>query len=343
MKPKVLAAKDLDAFVENLVKSQTVMGPTRTKKGICYKPIKDGKDLVLEWGNSLIGPKEFLFPQNEILVRFEGYVDSAVPVGEAEKVGPIVVFAARPCDARAIAILDKLFINEDYVDDYYRARREATTLICFSCNQPRPTCFCTSVGGGPFDATACDVAMARISEDYLVEALTEKGEKLVKDLPDADPSLLEKKEKLKKSAEESITTKLDLEGIPEKLKGMFEDPIWEEITDKCIGCGVCTYLCPTCHCFDIQDEAVDDNGKRIRNWDSCMFPIFTYHGSGHQPRDKRHQRMRQRIMHKFNYYVENFGVIACVGCGRCITECPTNEDLRDNLRKLKELEPAKVE
>lgn len=185
--------------------------------------------------------------------------------------------------------------------------------------------------------------MVKVGENYVLEAVTEKGERLMQGLNDADHSLLRDKEMLKKKAEESITSRLALEGVTEKLKGMFEDPIWEEITEKCIGCGVCTYLCPTCHCFDIQDEAADNRGERVRNWDSCMFPIFTYHGSGHQPREKKHQRMRQRIMHKFNYYVENFGVIACVGCGRCITECPTNEDLRDNLKKLKEVEPTRVD
>jgi sulfhydrogenase subunit beta (sulfur reductase) len=184
--------------------------------------------------------------------------------------------------------------------------------------------------------------MTLLGDDLLLEPLSGKGEKLVEDLGDAPSSMLEEKEKERKKAEESMTAKIDIEGLPDKLKGMFDHEVWEIITEKCIGCGVCTYLCPTCHCFDIQDEATDRGGRRVRNWDSCMFPIFTFHGSGHQPRTKKHQRMRQRIMHKFNYYVENFGVIACVGCGRCITECPTNEDLRDNLKKLMDLEPAPV-
>ncbi|KPJ48616.1 hypothetical protein AMJ40_07200 [candidate division TA06 bacterium DG_26] len=343
MKPKVLPTKELGAFVKELVKSGLVIGPTEVKGVTRYIPVTSGDELALEYTVCMSGPKGFLFPQNETLVQFEGYVNSAVPSGDMKEAKPQVLFGVRPCDARSLVILDKLFINEDYVDDYYKAKRDATSIICFSCNEPRPTCFCTAVGGGPFDTVGCDVSMSKVEDNYLLEAVTEKGEKLIEGLKDADPSLLQIKEKLKKQAAESIESKVDVEGLPQKLKGMFEDPIWQEMTDKCMGCGVCTYLCPTCHCFDIQDEAVDDKGERIRNWDSCMFPIFTYHGSGHQPRDKRHQRMRQRIMHKFNYYVENFGVIACVGCGRCITECPTNEDLRDNLRKLKDLEPSKVE
>ena len=128
--------------------------------------------------------------------------------------------------------------------------------------------------------------------------------------------MLDKKKKIEKQAHEQMPEPIDVEGIPAKLRGMFEHSIWEEIAERCLGCGVCTYLCPTCHCFDIQDETIGNKGRRIKNWDSCMFPIFTLHGSGHQPRELRFQRMRQRIMHKFNYYEENFGVIACSGCGR---------------------------
>lgn len=343
MNPKYLSENALDGFIKNLVKSHVVVGPTRTKGGTKYTQVDDASDLELEYANCLRGPKEFFFPQNETLVEFEGYIDKALPVGGMEKPKTMVLFAVRPCDARSLVILDKLFINEDYVDDYYKARRDTASIICLSCSKPKSTCFCRSVGGDPFDTTGCDVSMTRIEGGYLLEPLTEKGSAITSDLSDADSSALERKEKVKKQAEESLEQKLDIEELPEKLSGMFDDPIWEELTDKCMGCGVCTYLCPTCHCFDIQDEALNDKGIRVRNWDSCMFPIFTYHGSGHQPRDRRYQRMRQRIMHKFNYYVENFGVVACVGCGRCITECPANEDLRDNLNRLKNSKRASVE
>jgi ferredoxin len=343
MNPKFLQKTALDEYIKKLVKTHTVVGPTRTRGGTLYGQVKGADELALEQTNCLKGPKEYFFPQSEVLVEFEGYIDRAVPVGEPERPRPLVLFAARPCDVRSLEILDRLFINEDYVDDYYKARRQAATIFCLSCNLPKPSCFCTSVGGDPFGTAGCDVSMTACEEGFLLEPLTEKGESLVKDLEDAEPSVLKDKERLKEEAEKMLGPQLDIQGLPEKLGTMFDDPVWVEITDKCMGCGVCTYLCPTCHCFDIQDEAVDDRGKRVRNWDSCMFPIFTYHGSGHQPRDRRHQRMRQRIMHKFNYYVDNFDVIACVGCGRCVTECPTNEDLRDNLKRLKELESTTVE
>ena len=109
---------------------------------------------------------------------------------------------------------------------------------------------------------------------------------------------------------------------------MYDDPFWDELHLKCLGCGACTYLCPTCHCFDIVDEGNAVRGKRVRNWDTCQFALFTHHTSGHNPRQSGKERMRQRVMHKFNYFVENQGEIACVGCGRCVRNCPVNLDIR---------------
>jgi len=118
------------------------------------------------------------------------------------------------------------------------------------------------------------------------------------------------------------------EGLKENLDEMYDDPFWDELHLRCLGCGVCTYLCPTCHCFDIVDEGNGAAGQRLRNWDTCQFALFTHHTSGHNPRPTGRERMRQRVMHKFNYFVSNFGDIACVGCGRCVRECPVNLDIR---------------
>jgi formate hydrogenlyase subunit 6/NADH:ubiquinone oxidoreductase subunit I len=112
----------------------------------------------------------------------------------------------------------------------------------------------------------------------------------------------------------------------------FEDPIWNRLTESCIGCGACTYLCPTCHCFDIADEQHHYQGRRIRTWDSCQYPQFTRHASGHNPRPARKHRLRQRFMHKFSYTVEKSGDIYCVGCGRCVVHCPVNLDIREVIR-----------
>ena len=125
-------------------------------------------------------------------------------------------------------------------------------------------------------------------------------------------------------------------GVSEKLEDSFDSPFWDKIHQTCLACGICTFLCPTCHCFAFDDSRVDSKGERIRLWDCCQYPAFTLEASGHNPRISSRERMRQRIMHKFSYYVKNFGEVACVGCGRCVENCPINLDLREIVTIIKE-------
>ena len=136
------------------------------------------------------------------------------------------------------------------------------------------------------------------------------------------------KEALATQAAEEIRSRIPAREIKPILDARFEDRFWNTLHQKCLACGTCTCLCPTCHCFDISDEVKGDKGVRIRNWDSCMFPLFTKETSGHNPRPSQKERWRQRVMHKFRYYVDNFGAIACVGCGRCVMAYPVNLDIR---------------
>ena len=129
--------------------------------------------------------------------------------------------------------------------------------------------------------------------------------------------------------EQSLAHRKGLDKVKDWLEDHFEDPLWEEKAFRCIGCGTCTFLCPTCHCFDIQDESVFDGGSRLKNWDGCQFSLFTLHTSGHNPRDTQPKRYRQRILHKYAIYPEKFGKVLCTGCGRCVAHCPVNLSLYD--------------
>jgi ferredoxin len=237
-------------------------------------------------------------------------------------------------------MLDHVFADE-YADPYM-TKRENTVLVGLTCLDPGATCFCTSVGGGPSATEGTDILLTDLGDAYFVEIVSEKGKKLV-DSVDVLAPAAEKDEKKKKELEEKARTAIKrvmhTEGIQEKLDTLFESPLWRKIALKCLGCAACTYVCPTCHCFDMQDEIAGNKGARIRVWDSCMYPEYTVHASGHNPRPERMNRVRNRVYHKFNYFPHNCDVIACVGCGRCIAVCPVNIDIIDVINSAWEVHP----
>ena len=180
-------------------------------------------------------------------------------------------------------------------------------------------------------AEGSDVLMIDMGESYLVEFVTAKGEKILEkmgDLEVAGEAWDEKKKELYDASEGKIKSHIPAKEIKPWLDENFEHPFWDSIHKNCLACGTCTYVCPTCHCFDITDEVKGDGGRRIRSWDTCMSWLFTVETSGHNPRSSQKERWRQRLMHKFRYFVDNYGVIACVGCGRCVRSCPVNIDIR---------------
>jgi ferredoxin len=278
------------------------------------------------------------FPRSETLFVFEGGEIKPGSLPDEQR----VVFGLRPCDARAAVMLDNVFIDSDLPDPYYAARRDNTVLIGLACDEPPSTCFCTAVGGGPFEVEGLDLLFTDLGERYLVEPVTERGEALVAEHPlfhEATPQDREEKAALAARAGGAVAGP-DVDGLKRRLDGMYDDPFWDEVHQKCLGCGICSYLCPTCHCFDIADEGGSSNGRRVRNWDSCQFSLFTYHASGHNPRPSGRERMRQRIMHKFRYFVDNFDETACVGCGRCVRACPVNLDIRAVIADIQLVEEA---
>jgi Pyruvate/2-oxoacid:ferredoxin oxidoreductase delta subunit len=169
-----------------------------------------------------------------------------------------------------------------------------------------------------------------------VELLTEKGMAFQKNkfFEEANEKEIGLAKGVEGKATEKVKASIPVDGIEKKLDQMAESPYWERVQEKCLGCRVCTYLCPTCHCFDIVDEAVTNKGRRVRNWDSCLSSLYSQETSGHNPRPTNRERTRQRLMHKFNYFPKNFDRIACVGCGRCILYCPAHFDIRQTIKEI---------
>ena len=291
----------------------------------------DGREVALEGPNSVKPPKDVLFPSVEKMYEYKmglkGEINELTPADEKT-----VLFGIRPCDAKSIDAMDKVFLTKGYVDSYYAKRRDNVTIVAIGCAEPSRTCFCDSMGLNPNDAPNADVMINFSSEDdakYVLRAYTEKGKEL-----------LSKIESLANSGDEKIKddTKCSLQivkadDLDKKLAKMFEHPIWDKVTKGCIGCGTCTYVCPTCYCFDIDSENYGAEGCKYRCWDSCMFSDYTRMAGGANPRPSKKERLRNRYMHKLSYFNERYGQTLCVGCGRCVEKCPSHLDISEFIEK----------
>ena len=328
----VIDSASLPKLAQDLAgQGKKVVLPVREGPELFYREGADPErlDLTTIPKNSI---KEFLFPRCETILKYQ-YDGSDV---ELEDVDPPadeqVLFCVRPCDAASLPVVEPLW-NWDFKDKFFNERRERTLVITYACRQaPDEACFCTSVGQSPAGEEGADVLLCPLDDNRVaVKVVSERGAGI--------RSLLEKykageadDDALAGFAEEgkkSLAHRKPLDKAQAWLEGHFEDPLWEEKTFQCIGCGTCTFLCPTCHCFDIQDESVFDGGCRLKNWDACQFSLFTLHTSGHNPRHNQPQRYRQRILHKYAIYPKKFGKILCTGCGRCVAHCPVNLSLYD--------------
>ena len=326
-------------FFRLLGQNRRVFAPVKDRMGTTFSEVADPSLVCLDGLNTNLSPKEVVFPQWETLYTFEEDQVNEVKLAARET----VLFGARPCDARALELLDRVFTWEGIEDPYYLRRREKTCVVALACNTLGEACFCSSVGGSPVGEVGADVLAFDLGEQLYLRVLTERGEALLKEASTITKKATKEDKQAVQQAAAEAEKQLQPIPIPEDLavlRESFDAEIWEDLGQKCLGCGTCAYVCPTCHCFDITDETKKSAGRRVRSWDSCAFSLFSLHGSGHNPRITQAARYRQRVLHKFLYCPENFGEAFCVGCGRCITNCPAGLDLRAVLERLASL--AKV-
>ncbi len=307
-------------------------GPDGARTFHNFKALAPGELPDLDLGNTRLSAKSLVFPQSEAMFTYtldedrdDHHILKEVPADGMSR----VAFGIRPCDAKALAMVRMNFDTPEYKDPYWLRLYEATTFVGLACDAPCPTCFCTSTECGPYHEEGLDLLLCAEGEGLLAKAITEKGERLLADAgweEAADQDLGARKA----AAEGCITSRIGTDQLAEgDLLDLHGADFWEDVAFACINCGTCTYLCPTCWCFDIQDEVFKQEGQRLRQWDSCMFPIFTVHTTGHNPRETKTQRVRQRFMHKLKYFVDKYEKgIMCVGCGRCVRHCPVNIDIR---------------
>ncbi len=334
---KKIALSELSLLLDAIAAKTALYLPVKNDAGADYKRYESGDAIALE-GNTNRSAKDFFFPQVEEMAAYkvEGKSISFVDIREENE--DFIIFGARACDVRSFDILDRVFLA-DPVDTFYQNRRNHVTIFSLACNQPEETCFCSQFG---IDAAepAGDVTMWIVKDSLLLRANTEKGSAALAAgeslLQEADEDAAEEE----KAAIRSVLAALPLQNLPtdtfrEKgLMELFNDPSWKELSSACLGCGTCTFVCPTCQCFDIRDFDTGHGVLRYRCWDSCMYSDFTQMAAA-QPRLTQLERFRQRFMHKLVYYpANNEGIFGCVGCGRCLAKCPISMNIVKVAKKI---------
>lgn len=343
---KRLPKARLSEFLDRLVQETVLVAPVENGGVPVFRPVQSSQEVVLKYVNTVSAPKEFLFPHTEDVFRFETGPEQ-VKVEEVLFDGAQVVFGLRPCDLASFLLLDKVFLTGDFEDAQYRARRDRTLLIGLACERVADSCFCTTYDLSPGSPAGADVMFYADENDdgsYQIEILTERADRL---LPGMNDLLEEGEEQELQVVRQAYLDKpvplsdgLDLEGVKEKLDQMWDHTYWARVSKKCHSCGICTFNCPTCHCFLMQDEKRGEYGIRFRCWDSCMFPDFVLAAGGHNPRPTQKERARQRFMHKLTYFVDRYGAYLCTGCGRCIEQCPVGLHIAGVISDVSNLEIA---
>ncbi|MBE6642057.1 MAG: 4Fe-4S ferredoxin [Ruminococcaceae bacterium] len=326
-----IALENIDMLFSAISDKMSLFLPVDQNDGkAAYTKWEEGK----KWScalNTVKSPKDFFFPQTEDMMEFKVDGKNIEVIDTRKASEDFVVFGVRACDVRAFDILDRVFLT-DPCDSYYATKREHGIIVSLACTRPSETCFCTAFGIDPSNPKA-DVSAWKTEKELYMQSNTEKGEKLLKVLADVTDEADEEKVNEQKEQISSIMKRLPLAGLDTsefgggKTDEFFHSPAWDELSETCLGCGTCTFVCPTCQCYDIKDFNTGKGIIRYRCWDSCMYSEFTRMAHGNN-RNSQKERFRQRFMHKLVYYPENNeGVFGCVGCGRCLSRCPISMNI----------------
>jgi len=324
---KVITQEEIKAWLDQLVGERTVVAPCDMSGTLLFRPVKDCSQIVCSTGRTVMSAKEYLFPHTERLLHIER-IGQDVRLVEMQPEDEILLFGLHPCDARGMQILDALFLEKPPQDSYYARRRNHMTLVGMACEEPGESCFCTTMGGSLDDPSGMDVMLSKTPGGFLAQAVTPKGKAL---LDAAGFPYTQSVHPAKKVHKPDIPP---IEAWPEH----FMDAYWRQISERCISCRICAYVCPTCRCFDVRDEAIPTEGdgefERIRCWDSCNSVNYRRVAGGHNPRLAKTQRLRNRFYCKFYYFPHQYGPVTCTGCGRCVDACPVNVDITEVIQQV---------
>lgn len=332
-----IAIDKLDGLFAEIAASKALYLPVDTKTGAKFEKWESGKALSNAL-NTVRSAKDFFFPQTENLMDFKTEGKNIEIIDTRSECEDFVVFGIRACDVKSLEVLDRVFLAEP-ADSYYKNRREHGIIVSVACNKPAETCFCGTFGIDASEPEG-DIVCYRTDGEMYLNAVTERGRELLDSLDAVTESASDDAAEPQKALIKERLSKLPLSSLSADAFGsgktaeFFDAPEWKELSESCLGCGTCTFVCPTCQCYDIKDFNTGHGVKRFRCWDSCMYSDFTKMSAG-QPRLTQLERFRQRFMHKLVYYpTNNDGLFSCVGCGRCVIKCPIQMNIVKVMKKL---------
>ena len=318
---RVMDKSRLPDLVAGLQADFEVIGPVAKGEKYVFATLQDPSDLRLEYDTTLLPPKKFFVPPAESLMEFETASNEVVSA-ETDS-SPRVFFGLHPCDINALMLMDNVFLGE-YEDPYYKARRESTLIVGVSCS-PAEQCFCNAWGTDEVH-WGFDIFLSDLGDRYFVSVRSVKGAELLDRFVETRPideADTDDFQRVTREFKESFPRHLETSQLPLLLDAKFDDPVWDELGSRCLSCGACSMVCPTCYCFDVKDKLTLDGegGERMRTWDSCMFSEFAEVAHGQNFRGTSASRVKYRYYHKQWGYLSKFERVLCVGCGRCERAC----------------------
>jgi len=339
MKILKLPKEHLDFFASVLQRFGEVHGPVARDGQVAFERLTRWSDAVLDYTRTILPPKKYFLPPRETLFRYRegaGYVPCSERLQQR-----IVLFGVHACDIYALNILDQVFAGR-YPDPYYQSRRRHVAVIGIDCT-PDEHCFCRSMRAD-FADRGFDLFLYDIGDHYLTMVGTALGDDMVLATGPLFQPVTENDvdEYKRRSAAKRDAFRLDVEirDLPEIFELEYRSEIWDDLGERCLACGTCSMVCPTCYCYDVADRVALGSraNVRTRTWDSCLFPSHALVAGGENFRKARASRIKFRFYHKQRGFVAEYGRPSCVGCGRCIAACPVGIDIVEVLKRLREVE-----
>jgi len=329
---KVTDKKKIEDWLNQLKQDVLVVAPVDTQGKLVYKEIEDISQIVWDFERTDMPPRSQIFPMTESILSIEQGATTILkdPPAPREK----VLFAVRPCDASSMVALDALFIDTGPIDPQYARNRRSVSLIGLSCPKMWDSCFCTVVGGAPDNTEGLDILLTKFDDFYSVKIVTKRGEELAANLSMQEMDM--------EIPSPILNDKLPTLSNTKEWMEQFNDIFWNQLSHSCLSCRACSFVCPTCRCYDVRDELTSikpgiKTFERLRAWDSCTAVGYRRIAGGHNPRDTQTKRLKNRFYCKFMYFPVDFNAMGCVGCGRCIDACPVGINILEVISKVEDL------